>query len=401
MLQLTPSAGTETTRIPGVYTWQPPGKSVAVRLSLDVVDRMLQEVMRGFGAVPKRGAEVGGILLGRTNAIDDKTVVTIDDFEAVPIEYKRGPSYLLSDDDTRTFAAAVERTRNSANPLLRPIGYFRSHTREGVGLGPEDLATIGTYFPQPDAIALIIKPHATKVSEAGFYFREDGKFQPGAPLLEFPFRRRDLDPENAGKSRSARPSERPPSQLPARREHRPVGFEPAPTSRAVAERLPVLETPEPPSIAEPPESTQIFTVETPPTQPPPRDTRRGGRGWVWALLSLVFLLVGVLVGFKAAAWMQPQFQTSSKDPYGLGITITKTGTNVQIRWDRQAPAIRAAQKGVLTIEDGAYSRPVALNAFDLQSGSVVYPPQANRVRFRLDVIVNDHDTVTEVVEWRQ
>src|ERR1035438_9794061 len=169
-----------------MYVWEPADKAISIRLSLDVVDRMQQDVMRGFGAVPKRGAEVGGVLLGRAIA-GDKTVVTIDDYVLVPIEYKRSPSYLLSEEDARNFATAVEGAGSSPDPLLRPLGYFRSHTRDGVGLGPEDIAILGLHFPGPEAVALIIKPYATKVSQAGFYFKENGEFQSGPPLLEFSF----------------------------------------------------------------------------------------------------------------------------------------------------------------------------------------------------------------------
>ena len=50
----------------GYYVWEVPGQPVIVHLRLDVVDRLAAEVMRGFGAVPKRGAEVGGVLIGTT-----------------------------------------------------------------------------------------------------------------------------------------------------------------------------------------------------------------------------------------------------------------------------------------------------------------------------------------------
>src|SRR6266496_3520464 len=129
LLRVNATSSAEAARIPGAYVWEPVGKSISVRLSFDVVDRMLQDVMRGFGAVPKRGAEVGGILLGRTTS-GDKTVAVVDDFELVPIEYRRSPSYLLSEEDARTFDAAVLRAERRQDPLLRPIGYFRSHTRD-------------------------------------------------------------------------------------------------------------------------------------------------------------------------------------------------------------------------------------------------------------------------------
>lgn len=377
-----------------MYVWEPPGKSIAVRLSLDVVDRMQQEVMRGFGAVPKRGAEVGGVLLGRT-ACGEKAVVTIDDFEIVPIEYKRSPSYLLSEADAQAFDAAVKRARENPNPLLHPVGYFRSHTREGTGLGPEDTEIFQKHFPEPEAVALIVKPYATKVGMAGFYFKEDAKFQSGPPLLEFPFRRRELDPEGAPPPvRGARPADR--TSLPAasgeRQAHRPLGFDMPPSSKAVAARsVEIL----------PAEPSRVPETETPADTLPLQTKRKTGGSWVWIPVSFIFLLLGLLLGFQAALSTRPQLKTGSNDPYSLTVAVSKSGDNVQVKWDRQALAIRTAQKGLLTIEDGPYSKPVPLNAFDLQSGSVVYPPQSEHVRFRLEVMVNAKDTVTETVDWHR
>jgi hypothetical protein len=68
--------------VPGYYVWQIPGKPVAVHLHLDVVDRILADVMRGFSAVPKRGAEVGGVLLGRIEN-GDRSIVYVEDFQSV------------------------------------------------------------------------------------------------------------------------------------------------------------------------------------------------------------------------------------------------------------------------------------------------------------------------------
>ena len=99
-----------------MYVWEPPGKTISVRLNLDLVDRMQQDVMRGFGAVPKRGAEVGGVLLGRA-APGEKLVVTIDDYELVPIQYKRSPSYLLSEEDAQAFQAFLKMQRSGTQTV--------------------------------------------------------------------------------------------------------------------------------------------------------------------------------------------------------------------------------------------------------------------------------------------
>ena len=91
---------------------------------------MAAEIMRGFGAVPKRGAEVGGMLLGTIEA-GRSTIVRIEDFDPVRCSYTRGPSYLLTDADGRPSpmpAGVGTEFRRGAYA----VGYFRSHTRDGL-----------------------------------------------------------------------------------------------------------------------------------------------------------------------------------------------------------------------------------------------------------------------------
>ena len=95
-----PKSGTSTSPF---YVWKPAEKSISVQLQFDVVDRVLLEVMRGFGAVPKRGAEVGGILLGTAELQGDRIVVNVEDSEAVDCDHASGPSFILSEDDRVAF----------------------------------------------------------------------------------------------------------------------------------------------------------------------------------------------------------------------------------------------------------------------------------------------------------
>src|SRR5262245_34792405 len=80
------------------YAWEVPEKPVAVHLHFDVIDRMSPEILRGLGALKRRGAEVGGLLLGKVQPGAPQTI-TIEDFEPVPTEYLTGPSYNLSSKD--------------------------------------------------------------------------------------------------------------------------------------------------------------------------------------------------------------------------------------------------------------------------------------------------------------
>jgi hypothetical protein len=361
--------------IPGYYVWEVPGKSISIQLSLDVVDRLQQDVIRGFGAVPRRGAEVGGVLLGSSEG--EGSVVRIEDYELIPIEYKRGPSYLLSEEDVQAFEASLEQLRNG-NEKPRPIGYFRSHTRDGVGLGDEDRDLLSKHFPEPETIVLLIRPFGTKPSIAGFYFKEDGAFQDGPPLQEFSFRRKDLAPEEAPRAQA--PPFRAPRNVPSRREMPRV--EPERPAPSFLQRSAPVEV-------------EANTAPITATKPVPK------KGGFWIPLSFVFLLLGVLLGFQAALTMRPRSQ-SGADPYNVSLTVSQSGNDLQLKWDRQSVAIHAAQKGILTIEDGTLtSKPTELSASELQSGSVVvYPHSTNVVKFRLELIMKDRDRLIETVEWK-
>ena len=353
--------------VPGYYVWDLPGKPVVVHISLVVIDRLSAEVMRGFGLVPKRGAEVGGLLLG-TIEPGARTIVRIDDFESVACDYKRGPSYLFTADDGAAFEEACGRSPSA-------VGFFRSHTREGMSLGPEDIELMEQYFPSPGNVALLVKPFATKVSIASFFFREDGLFQSAAPL-EFPFRRRELTGQEA-----------PP--------HRPM-IERMP--RRNRESLEASNSPEfaPEEFADPvPEPGPAYTYPTPPS--PKAKTRSG---WVWIPASFIFLLLGVALGFQAALTMGPKAASGVTD-YSLGLTVIKEGSNLSVKWDREAPAVKAAQKGLLEIEDGGHTKPVDLDAAQLSNGNILFTNSSGTVRFRLTVYPQPHVIVMQTIEWKE
>ncbi len=46
----------------------------------------------------------------------------------------------------------------------------------------------------------------------------------------------------------------------------------------------------------------------------------------------------------------------------------ESGYNLSVKWDRSAAAVRAAQRGVLEIEDGKYTKSVDLDTAQLSNG---------------------------------
>ncbi|HUA58986.1 MAG TPA: TonB family protein [Verrucomicrobiae bacterium] len=170
------------------YHWEVPQKPVAVNLPYEMVDRLEHLVVDSFRSLTSRGSEIGGVLIGRTSA-GSPLVVAVEEFELVSCDYSRGPLYRLSDADMARFERAIE--QRSSGPT-RVVGYFRSHTRKGLALDPEDVAFLDSHFRDPHHIALLVRPYASKASTAGIFIRENGVYRPEASYLEFPFRATEL-----------------------------------------------------------------------------------------------------------------------------------------------------------------------------------------------------------------
>ena len=373
-----------TQDVPGYYVWEVPGKPVVVHLRLDVVDRLAAEIMRGFGAVPKRGAEVGGVLIGVILPGDPATV-RVEDFEAVACAYRRGPSYLFTEEDGTAFEDACRRWQTDASPSAYAVGYFRSHTREGFSLAAEDIELLDYFFPGPSHIALLVKPYATKVNVGGFFAREHGAF-PEATPLEFPLRRRELTG-----------GETPPRRSLMERRPRARDFAPAASAeeRYRGEAGFLEAAPVPQSVFDPMPTGPI------PNTPTSSITERMRGRWAWLLLSMIFLLLGAELGFQAALTMGARGSSGAAQDFSLSLSVTKNEDNLSVKWNRQSPAIRAAQKGVLEIEDGGETKPVDLDPAQLQNGTLIYRNSSNTVRFRLTVYPQARVSVTETMQWTQ
>src|SRR5438477_10634109 len=118
------------------YVWEVPEKPISIHLHFDVIDRMSPEILRGLGALKRRGAEVGGILLGRSEPGSPHRV-WIEDFEPIPSEYLTGPSYRLSENDLVTLEASMAKRRAHPDGRLAVVGLYRSHTRDELFMDDE------------------------------------------------------------------------------------------------------------------------------------------------------------------------------------------------------------------------------------------------------------------------
>ena len=137
-------------------------------------------VREGFKALPRRGLETGGLLIGRRRQAGNQVVIDIDDFEPVESEHVTGPSYVLSDADLRLLE-----TKIAAREAASIVGFYRSHTRSGFAITEEDAVLFSTYFPVESDVFLLLKSNDFGPPTGGFVIREGGEVLSHSPYAEF------------------------------------------------------------------------------------------------------------------------------------------------------------------------------------------------------------------------
>src|SRR5579862_79091 len=199
------------------YTWEVAGKPVVVRLALELIDRLEREVVENFRSLNSRGSEIGGVLWGTVQS-GSPLQISVEDYELIVCDYSKGPLYRFTESEAERFARVTE--QRSRGNGLRVTGFFRSHTRKGLGLDAEDLTFFRGRFREPHQIALLIRPYASKPSTAGIFMWENGTVRGESSYLEFPFRRTELErmvrtePQPANTEVAEAPAPEPPAAPP-------------------------------------------------------------------------------------------------------------------------------------------------------------------------------------------
>jgi hypothetical protein len=68
-----------------------------------------------------------------------------------------------------------------------------------------------------------------------------------------------------------------------------------------------------------------------------------------------------------------------------------------LTWNKESDAVRNAQRATLTITEGDHTEDVDLDLGTLRGGSAVYTPLATNVAFRLTVVSQTGETMSESV----
>ncbi len=169
------------------------------------MDGIYQDVSEAFTAAPHRGAETGGILLGRRE--EDRLV--IEDFEPVPSDHRFGPSYRLSDNDRELLRETLQWSRNEAPPGLSVLGFYRGHTLSEFALSQEDEDLLRSEFAGDEDLVLLVRPGLMGSSPEDFFIRRCAGVAAAAPTgpppVDWPAPRARLDTEERRRATSRWP----------------------------------------------------------------------------------------------------------------------------------------------------------------------------------------------------
>lgn len=371
--------------------------------------------MKGFWAVPKRGAEVGGILIGNVvSAPGGDAVVTVNDYERVTCEHRRGPSYVLSEPDRKRLARALRRGGEQT-----VVGYFRSHTRPGLYLDENDMSVVGSFFSGASDVVLLVRPHATAPATAGFFVWEQGDIRRHTTYQEFPFDTAALAEANAAGApageaqESAALCETEPAKADFRDETETAPIEPEQVPAEGAGAAEARGAAVPPPYAPSRHMQQRAAnaaLESPRAVPELRGfdayARDSARPAALRLPRMriprprPMVAAYALVMLAALGLLEYQIisgrERAGTATHVASLRVDREGTSLTLRWNPAAPAVKSAESGVLEISEPEFQRQIALDRSHLALGRLAYSPVGNDVTFRLELHQRDRK-VSEAV----
>jgi hypothetical protein len=271
---------------------------LAARVNVQLIEEINRAIATVRPSDDSREPEIGGVLLGFVEGAEgERPVVRVERMDPINSEHRRGLSFVLSDRDKKVLARKLDWWNNHrVKEGLRPVGFFRSHTRRGLYLDNEDFALFQRYFPEPAALFLLVRPAPGADNVGGFFFWDKGDIHREASYQEFPFAagRLPLVTEPAAAPEPAQPVAAqpapPPEPVPAPPIVQPVAMPPAARPTMQPAMQPTMQ-----ATAQPAAQAAPAAVKLLPLKPviPPAERRPVSMKWMQVALPLI---IGVILG---------------------------------------------------------------------------------------------------------
>jgi len=143
-------------------------------------------------------------------------------------------------------------------------------------------------------------------------------------------------------------------------------------------------------------------VQAPEPQDIQEEPKKINARWIVGGLLFAILLAGSAAAYKYRSF-RPSGQaevagrTAPATP-ALNLKVNRSGKDFEVSWDRLSAAVQQSASGMLTINDGALTRAVALSGPQLREGRILYTPLFEELTFRLEVATPDQGTAAESVQ---
>ncbi|HEX7362822.1 MAG TPA: energy transducer TonB [Bryobacteraceae bacterium] len=334
-------------------SWKHPYRDASIYVHRDLVHRLSSQSVQHL----KKDTEIGGILWGKP--APDGSVLILN---VTPVT-SSGTRFNTTTVDTRSLTQTLNSP--SPDPTLSPIGFFRSHIREGLGLSTQDRTLFADRFSDPDSLVLLLKPFQAGICTAAFFFWNSGSL-PEESELEVPFVFED--PTRPGPAASDE-------------EESIVDM-----LRESALRHRTLHAKHQPDLIAMP-------------RPQPRPKRSFWPNLIaGALITLLLIVAGA-----TAVLFWPTIRThlqAMQTPAPAGVNLQAVPGDdgrLAVTWNRNAPSVLQARGGTLFINDGRFSPKLSLTPDQLRSGKLLYAPKTAHVEFRLALDLDGSRTLTESV----
>lgn len=326
------------------YVWQIPGKPVSIHLSLEVVERLKRDYLRVSSEYPQRGLR--GVLLGHSIS-KPEAVSFVEDYQLLPDgEDAMGRIYFSPAEEA--LAEAVAKWPREDWRHCYAIGFFRSERAGWLALNDRDLTTARKFFSAPDNVALLIHFDEHRGSEGAFFIWEDGHMRASRSYHEFPLDAAKLAAANLGRQD-------------ARRE---------------------------------------ASKEPPASSPPPLPRSKPSIPWMRLLPIVALMTIGIVtveIALDSRWGWRPAAENEAHEA-PLALKVASGSQQLEVSWRHNSPAILAADKGVMTISDGGFTKVITLDAGQLRDGHVAYTPLTRDVNIRLEVSAPDGKSIGESVQ---
>lgn len=327
------------TRIEGEYgVVQANGSPVIIEYLLAVLEQVRISAEAARAAIGRGGVETGGVLFGRIEG----TAVRIAAARELACEHASGPAFALSERDEAGLRALLDAaSRDPGLAGMEPVGWYRS-VRGDNGPGERDNELHAKYFPDTNAVALIVWPGEGQSARAAFFARDEAGLLK-AVTGEFPVQPMPAQAQTRAISTTAAPA----LEMPAAR-------------ASEGDAMPLRTAYDAPRLA----GGELHNPRSP---------------WQHPAVFLTFA-AGIALGAVVMS-----FGSRVVQPEPLGLKLQDAGGQLFITWKRSAAPFTDAQRGVLEVNDSGRTVATELDAEALRSGAATYARSGPAVNVRLRV----------------